>query len=122
MSEKPKTEPPLPAAYKLVPADVVTKLEAEHGEILLVKTALGQVAFRNPRRAEYKRFHQECHNEKRRADAGENLIRTCIVYPTLAEFDDLLERKPGIGSTCANALTEFAGSDGDAEQKKVGTA
>ena len=120
MSEKPKSE--TANRPKEIPADVVAKLEAEHGEILLVKTVLGQVAFRNPRRAEYKRFHQEVHNDKRRADAGENLIRTCIIYPSLAEFDDMLDRKAGIGSTCANALTEFAGSDGDAEQKKVGTA
>lgn len=107
---------------KEIPADTLKEIEAKHGEPLIVPTALGQVAFRQPRRFEYQRFQQKLMNEKTRHLAGEELVRSCVVFPdTVKAFDDLLEIRPFMITQCSNKLIEWAGQDGEPEEKKLGS-
>lgn len=76
-----------------------------------------EVVMRKPSHAEYKRFRAMLHNEAQKPDAAENLARVCVVYPSRAEFDALLEDYPAIGDACGNALGELAGFTVDQSAK-----
>lgn len=103
---------------KKIPEDVRKDLEHKHGEIFPFETPLGEVAFRQPRRSEYQRFQAKLHNEKQRHLAGEELIRTCVVYPELKALDDMLDARPFLIAKLANALIDWcSGGDGEAEGK-----
>jgi hypothetical protein len=61
-----------------------------------------ECVFRAPRRAEYKMFRANCHNDARKADANEVLAKQCCVYPPSRDaFDALLDVFPAIPEALA---------------------
>ena len=108
-------------------ADLLTgeqraKLEAEHGEILAVKTRSGVAVFRVFSRQEYQAYNAQLIDEKKRAGAFSALVNTCVVQPSKEEFTRWLDKYPGIVTTCINPLLEFGGFSTEAATKKYGSA
>ena len=93
-------------------------LESEHGEIAVVTTKLGDVAFRRPKRAEYDRYLSFLFDEKKRPKAQEVIVRSCRIYPTGEEFDKMIQEAPGICVTCSGAVLELAGQVAEPEVRK----
>lgn len=96
-----------------IPADVKTKAIADHGEdaLQVVETKRGEVLVRAPKRGEWKRFKAAAINEKQRADATENLVRSCVVHPAEAEFSKLLERFPALADSLGEIVVDLAGAE-----------
>lgn len=98
------------------------QLRAKHGEFTVVKTKQGVVALRCPSRAEYQRYNALIFDEKKRPQAFEALVTTCIVKPDSKTYLSWLEKSPGITETCLNAVLELAGVEKDAQTKKYSPA
>src|ERR1700759_3690440 len=77
---------------KLAEAQALEKLEAEHGavgkEIELVDSDVGGVIVRRPTMNVFRRFQDSGTNE---TSDWLNLVRPCVLYPSKAEFDALIE-------------------------------
>lgn len=97
--------------------DQIAALKEKHGEITVVATVEGDCAFRLPKRAEYSRYQEFLFREATRHKAPEMLVRDCVVAPSKEEFDALLERRPGVATTCIGPVLTLAGVDTDAETK-----
>ncbi len=91
--------------------DQIAEFEATHKRIAHVvgKDDAWECVFRRPTRAEFKRFRAQLHNDEQKADAQENLARSCVVHPPATGFDALLEDFPAIPEACGKALGELAG-------------
>ncbi len=89
----------------------IEEARAKHGEIVLVAAEkAGEVAaLRRPTRAEYQRFKQHRNDQRYRTTALERLIEACILIPTAAEFEHVLEKKPVLADTFGERLLEEAG-------------
>lgn len=55
-----------------------------------------EVVIRPPTRAEYRALREENNNPRTRAEAQENLISGCVVYPEPDAFQALLEDYPAL--------------------------
>jgi hypothetical protein len=94
------------------------ELELQYGEIAVVSTKLGDVAFRSPKRAEYERYLSILFDEKKRHKAQEVLIRACRIYPSTEQLDQMIEKAPGIIVTCSGPVLELGGQAGEPEVRK----
>ncbi len=89
-------------------------LKTEHGDgrVCVIETdAVGDIAFRSPKRMELKRFQEQVGPDAKgaqRAAAIENLVMATVVSPDRAEFEALLQDYPGLPMTCINPLLELA--------------
>ena len=97
-------------------------LREKHGEIAAVNTKRGVAAFRSPTRAEYARYNSLIFDEKKRPNAFEALVSTCVVKPDAKTFQTWLDSSPGITETCLNIVLELAGVERDAQTKKYSPA
>lgn len=86
------------------------QLEAKSGESVLV---------RMPTTGDWRRFRSQLHEERKRVDAPETLLRSCIVHPDKAGFDAMVEEMPGLLDNFAAQLVELASGDGRSGEKKV---
>lgn len=78
-----------------------------------------QVIIREPTRGEYKRFRTMIADDRRRADATEQLFRDVCVYPeNMAEREALLEQWPACPEACSQMMAEMLGGTGGVEQGK----
>lgn len=93
------------------------ELELKHSEVKVVSTVLGDVALRGPTRGEYKLFRKAYHDDKKKPDATESMVRQCVVFPDSTEFAAMLDKKPGIADKCVEAVLELAGLTGEADSK-----
>jgi hypothetical protein len=88
----------------------IAKAEEEIGpigtRIQLVETSLGTIIVRRPNHLVWKKYTRK---EKVTADDVEQLIRTCLVYPDKARFNEIWEELPGVGSRLIDAISELAG-------------
>ena len=95
-------------------------LKAAHGDdVLVVKTAKGEAAFRGATRSEFKRFQSIMFESKAgKAAAFEYLAAACCVYPDAATFQQWIDAKPGIPLACAGPLNKLAGVEIEEDEKK----
>lgn len=103
---------------ELITETEARQLREKHGEFTVVKTKCGVVALRCPSRAEYTRYNSLIFDEKKRPQAFEALVTTCIIKPDSKTYLSWLEKAPGITETCLNAVLELAGVEKDAQTKK----
>jgi hypothetical protein len=87
-----------------------------------VRTKGGVAVFRSCTRQEYARYNSMIFDEKKRPQAFEALVSTCIVKPDSKTFGSWLDKSPGITETCLNAVLELSGVERDAQTKKYSTA
>lgn len=105
-----------------LPPEQVAALKAEHGDELRLVRAGGDAAVvRPPRRVEYKRFLDRSADAKgaERREAIEQLGRACIVRPTGAELDTLVEKRAGLLTKAASVALEMAALGEEAEVEKL---
>jgi hypothetical protein len=74
----------------------VAALEAQHGEIAVLRCPEFAVVFRKPTRTEHKMFRANVNNPARASDAQEILSKAIVVYPPPAEYEKLLDKFPGV--------------------------
>jgi hypothetical protein len=72
-----------------------------------------------PTRAQWKRFRTESQDTAKRATAIETLCLDCVVHPPRAEFEQLLERLPGMAASLAGEIAEIAGTVEKFEKKEL---
>ena len=96
-------------------AKTVEKLKNEHGEIYAVEAGDSTIVVRPPTRAAFRRFVEKAAGDNTRYVAMENLLRDCVVWPSPADLDGLLERKPGLVAPVAERLVQLAGAAQEAD-------
>ena len=75
------------------------------------KTPEWEFVIKAPNRSQYKQFRSQVHDEKRKADATEMLVRHLVVYPSPEEFDALMEEWPALCDGCGGTLNSLAGAE-----------
>lgn len=96
----------------------IKELQDAHGDIVVIDTKLGQCAFRCYKRSEYDRYMSFLFDEKKRHKAQEIIVRSTCVFPSPGAFDEMLEKAPGIVTTCTSPVLELGGQTGEPEVKK----
>ena len=99
----------------MLTAEELTALEEQHGRIERVsgKNGAWEVVYRAPKRTEYKRFRSLAHDPARKSDAQEMLALSCVVHPSPAAFEALLDKFPAIPEASADALGRLVGAETD---------
>jgi hypothetical protein len=94
----------------------IEKAEIEHGagKIATVVTCLGAIVVRRPHVAAYRRFQDQASSK---SEDVIKLVRPCVVYPTAAELDRILDEQPGTLALLAEAVATLAGA---AQQERQG--
>ena len=93
---------------ELAEDEVLDRLAEEHGHkhIELVRCEYGAVIVKRPHLATYRRFQDAGKSDTKTYD---QLVRPCVLYPSKAEFDALLEQQPHLLTRCADAVVRLAG-------------
>jgi hypothetical protein len=88
----------------------VAKAEEDHGpigvKIAVLETDLGAIIVKRPNHLHYRRY------QNKGASSVEDLwalVRPCLVYPSAAEVEKILEELPGKLLPLANRVVELAG-------------
>jgi len=96
-------------------ADEIDKACSAHGEddLVVLRTRGGAAIFRTPTGAECNRFTSEILDDKpgKKAGAGGNLCRSCVVFPTKQVFAGWLERYGMIVTFVLPHLMRLGGSE-----------
>jgi integrase len=91
-------------------APAIAAAVQEHGPIgtktALVETSMGTIVVKRPQHLVWKKYTQK---DKVTPDDVERLIRSCLVYPDKARFDEIWETLPGVGARLIDAVGELAG-------------
>jgi len=97
----------------------IAELKSANGnaELLLMEGKEFSVVAKLPTRANWRRMRSELQDDQKSQVAQENLLRTCLVWPELARFDEWCERRPGIVESFSNHLVMSAGMEKDIEKK-----
>jgi hypothetical protein len=97
----------------------LAELQAKHDELYEITVGEHAVYVKMPSEEAYKVWKRSIMDEKKRPFAGDNLLRTCVVYPDTASFNALLTRRPFLTDAFANRLLELAGANEAGETKKL---
>lgn len=89
--------------------ELLTQLEEEHGElgkkIAYYRTAGGLVVVKRSGSVAWRRYMYS----KQKMDDVELLVRACLVHPTEAQFDKIVEEEPAMLIGLSNKLGELYG-------------
>jgi hypothetical protein len=104
-----------------IDAKVLEAAKAEHGAdaLRLVRSGGREYLLRRPTRGEFKRFRKEAGNDKIKDEAIETIVLDCLVFPTRAEFEELLEKLPALCEELGEHVFELAGLTGKASLGKL---
>jgi hypothetical protein len=96
---------------KLATAQKLDELETAHGykpgvDMDVVESRVGDVIIKRPTMAVYRRFQDSGTNETKDLD---NLVRPCVLHPSRAEFDQMVEALPLLLAHCADLAVMLAG-------------
>jgi len=88
--------------------EAVDAAEQEHGakKIAVVQTDLGVVIVKRPHVATFRKFQDKGSTD---SESLEKLVRPCLVYPKLPEFELICSELPATLLRVANAVTMLAG-------------
>ncbi len=99
--------------------DVLEKLKSEHGSLTELSVDNDAVVVRLPSRGEWKKFRATIADDRKRGDAAEQLLRSCIVFPDETAIEKMLDVRPGLAETFAGELVELAGAKKGVEKKAL---
>ena len=103
-----------------IESDLLARLRSEHGDDLhKLEASEVSIVARPPTNAEYRRFRAKTADERTRPDALEELALSCLIHPSRAEFEKILQRKPALADVFGAKLLEIAGITGEADAKKL---
>lgn len=82
--------------------------ESEHGrnKVATVDTPMGMIILKRPNPLHFKRFQDK---ESAKTKDLDQLVRPCLVHPTPAKFDAILEELPATLTRCADRVATLAG-------------
>lgn len=107
----------------VITKEIASRVKAENPDVELhVLEATGQeVIVRPPTRGEYEVYKNKLADAKpgKRMAANEALVRGVLVYPSIEEFDALLEEKPGLVESYLEKVLELAGLVEDSTSRKL---
>lgn len=89
------------------------------GKLTSLKASGAEVVVRVPSRLEFRKWKADCQDDRKRLDAAELLLLPCVVYPDVAELEQLFEDKPGLVDTFSLQLLELAGFSQAVEKKAL---
>jgi hypothetical protein len=100
---------------------LAAKEAAGGGEMLVVETDIigaEVLGFRVPKADEWKAYRVKASDQDPtiKVSSAGWLVHTCVIFPTAAEFQRIVEAHPGLVETCIGELVEHAGA---ARAKKV---
>lgn len=97
----------------MLTAEDLAELEAKHGDIehVVGKGSKWEVVYKRAPRAVYKRFRSLAHDPAKKSEAQEMLALGCVVYPSPAAFDALLDKFPAIPEASSDALGRLVGAE-----------
>lgn len=100
-------------------SELVSKLKAEHRISRVFRFTVDEqtVYCRSPSTGEWRRFQDQGRESNRRLQAGENLVRSCVLFPEQSVFDLMLEERPGLMTTLFQKVLEAAGATDQVEKK-----
>ena len=102
--------------------EVIAQLESEHGPIdvgfQIYESDFGSAAFRPPKPQEWQRYLDEMNQEALKSRALKHLVFSCAIAPDKAEFQALIDSRPGLVQGFGNQLVDFAGMFGVRVRKK----
>lgn len=107
-----------------VTEEALAELKAKHGErkvrTFSMPTPDGviEVALLKPSRREYERYRKQLFDDAKRDVATENLIRSHVLSPEKAKFEELLEEFPALCDSFGKPFSEWIGGGGNAEVGK----
>lgn len=97
------------AATLLEVADkkAIAAAEAEHGagKFAVIRTVAGAVIVKRPNHMHYRRF---INLKEPSSDDATRLVLTCLVYPSKAAFEALIEELPAVPVLAAGAVVDLA--------------
>lgn len=98
--------------------EALAKAEREHGSsrVMALETDQGIVIVKAPNHVAYRKWQDT--TERVSTEALEQLVFPCIVYPSISEFERILERLPHTLQRCSDAVTVLAGYRKDDLAKK----
>lgn len=105
----------------MIPAEKLDALKAQHGAGKVFTLVRGEVtiALRKPTRAEYRRFVMKLQDKTELYDANEELVRACVLEPSGAALEAILDEWPGLVTDVGGELLMLAGMQAKAEAKKA---
>jgi len=91
-------------------AEALAAAEAKYGpegqRIRAVETPMGVIIVRRAGQASFRRFMD---SPKASVDEAERLVRPCIVHPSRAEFEAIMDEYPALWIRLAGAVSKLAG-------------
>jgi hypothetical protein len=90
-------------------------------ELRQYSSVSGEAVFRLPNSAEASAFRKRTFDKDAgtRADALENLVRTCLVFPDVETFNALINKRPFLVDTWGDKLVDAAGAEEQVTEKKL---
>ena len=108
------------AGAKQTEAELVEQLKKQHGigKIFMFAAETGETVYcRAPAVGVWRRFRSQMQNPAKRDEAGEVLVRSCVLFPEKGIVDAWLEERPALVETFADELAQIAGLSKDVEKK-----
>lgn len=87
-------------------------------EVAVYSVSGVDIVLRAPSRMEYRAWKANVRDERKRLDAPELLLNTCVLSPPIAELQTLFDRKPALIDTLSSKALELAGLQEDVEKKE----
>lgn len=98
---------------------IFEELEAQQGDTLRrMDAAGGMIVLKMPSIAKSRHFQNVAVKGKLSADAFEDFVRPCVVYPPVDEFEARIERFPLLVPTLVNELQDMASGEAKARGKR----
>lgn len=88
-------------------------------DLRLYSSESGEVVLRVPGHAELSVMRKRSGDPTQRAAALENLVRTCLVYPSREKFNAIVDQRPMLTDKWAEKLVDAAGAAEVVEEKKL---
>lgn len=110
----------VPTTKQNAEVELVEGLKKQHGvsKVYSFTAETGETVYcKAPPIAAWRRFRSHMQNPSKRDEAGEVLVRTCLLHPDTATFDSWLVERPALIETFADELAQVAGLSKDVEKK-----
>lgn len=97
---------------------IVEDLKAKHAgvKMSLLQHQGASIIVRHPTPAIYRKSKAYSRDEKTSADANEQLVRDCLLWPSKEELNAIMQDQPAITDTFASDLVKIAGGARGADE------
>jgi hypothetical protein len=102
-------------------AEVLERLEAEHGDVATIETDKGLVVLRRATQPAYRALQAAMGKADKKTDDWvhlRNFVVPCLLHPDTVSFELILRDYPIILVRCATAISDLLGAETEANAKK----